>query len=198
MQGEQVPVLVIDLHLTVCEDLGTLGDAAGDPFAEGADERHACRVEVGDIPADEGCGTTGVLLAGFVGSDVHVAAGDGLTVVGAAVALFPEAEGGGGEDRLTVAYGNAEREVLRVAVLAARAQGDGAGVFGEFLGPVQVVAHACPVATVHGEFARQQHGFGHAAGTFGGVVFAHGPGAELCAVGAGEEGIEHRTYPLIV
>ena len=191
---------MVDLYLPVREDSGAHCDAAGDSFAESVDERHACRVEVCDIPADEGGrgGIAGVVLAGFVGCDVHVAAGDGLTVVGAAVALLPEAEGGCSEDSLTVAYGDAERKVLRVAVLATRAQGDCAGVFVEFLGPVQVVAHFCPVATVHGEFARQQHGFGHAAGTFGGVVFAHGPGAELCAVGAGEEGIEHRTYPLIV
>ena len=148
---------MVDLYLPVREDLGAHCDAAGDSFAEGADERHACRVEVCDIPADEGGGggIACVFLAGFVGCDVHVAAGDGLAVVGAAVALLPEAEGGCGEDSLTVAYGDAERKVLWVAIFGARAQGDCAGVFVEFLGPVQVVAHFCPVATVHGEFARQ-------------------------------------------
>ena len=191
---------MVDLYLPVREDSGVHRDTAGDSFAEGADERHACRVEVCDVPADEGGrgGIACVFLTGFVYGDVHVAAGDGLAVVRAAVAQLPEAEGGCGEDSLTVAYGDAERKVLRVAVFGARAQGDCAGVFVEFLGPVQVVAHFCPVATVHGEFARQQHGFGHAAGAFGSVVFAHGPGAELCAVEVGEEGIEHRTYPLIV
>ena len=146
---------MVDLYLPVREDSGAHRDAAGDSFAEGADERHACRVGVCDIPADEGGrgGNVGVFLAGFVGGDVHVAAGDGLTVVGAAVALLPEAEGGCGEDSLAVVYGDGEHKVLRVAVFGARAQDDCAGIFVEFLGPVQVVAHFCPVATVHGEFA---------------------------------------------
>ena len=123
VQSEEFPVLVVDVYFSVCEDSGAHHDAAGDSFAEGVDERHACRVEVGDIPADE-CRHSGIACvfpAGFIGGDVHVTAGDGFALIGSAVALLPEAEGGYSKNCLAIAHGNAEYEVLRVAILGAGA-----------------------------------------------------------------------------
>ena len=147
------------------QNRGLRRERCAEALTEGTNQRHAGRVDVGDIPAEQRRGGRDLggrsprlapvlLVPGRSGRiQRKVAAGYQPALHRATVTLLPEATRGHAEKELRIAHLHGEHEVLRVGVLVPGPQRNRLIGGSEVLGPVQVVAHGSPVAAMHRELA---------------------------------------------